>query len=46
MSRKGKFLDNVDVENFFSIIKQEIFYDKTYLSYEQLKSEIEKFIKY
>ncbi|MDC4182945.1 IS3 family transposase [Mycoplasma bradburyae] len=46
MSRKGNCLDNAVVEYFFSIIKQEIFYGKTYSSYEKLKSEIEKFIKY
>ncbi|MBF1283224.1 MAG: IS3 family transposase [Oribacterium parvum] len=46
MSRKGKCLDNAVMENFFSLLKQEIYYGVIYYSYEELKSEIERYIKY
>ena len=46
MSRKGTCLDNSIMENFFSILKQEIYYGRIFYSYEELKSEIERFIKY
>ena len=34
------------MENFFGILKQEMYYGKNYYSYEELKGEIEKYIKY
>ena len=34
------------MENFFGLLKQEIYYGVVYYSYEELKSEIERFIKY
>ena len=46
MSRKGNCLDNSIMENFFGLLKQEIYYGVVYYSYEELKSEIERFIKY
>ena len=46
MSRKGNCHDNCVMENFFGIMKQEIYYGKTYYSYEELKIAIEKYIKY
>ena len=46
MSRKGNCLDNAVMENFFGLLKQEIYYGVVYYSYEELKSEIERFIKY
>ncbi len=46
MSRKGKCLDNAVMENFFGLLKQEIYYGVIYYSYEELKSEIERYIKY
>lgn len=46
MSRKGNCLDNSVMENFFGLLKQEIYYGVVYYSYEELKGEIEKFIKY
>ena len=46
MSRKGKCLDNAVMENFFGLLKQEIYYGMIYYSYEELKSEIERYIKY
>ncbi|MEQ3451105.1 IS3 family transposase, partial [Enterococcus cecorum] len=46
MSRKGNCLDNSVMENFFGLLKQEIYYGVNYYSYEELKMEIERFIKY
>ncbi|MFR4817728.1 MAG: IS3 family transposase [Blautia stercoris] len=46
MSRKGNCLDNSVMENFFGLLKQEIYYGVVYYSYEELKSEIERFIRY
>lgn len=38
--------DNSVMENFFGIMKQEIYYGVVYHSYNELKSAIEKYIKY
>ena len=46
MSRKGNCLDNSVMENFFGLLKQEIYYGVVYYSFNELKSEIERFIKY
>ena len=46
MSRKGNCLDNSVMENFFGLLKQEIYYGTTFYSFEELKSKIEKYIKY
>jgi len=46
MSRKGNCLDNAPMENFFGILKQEMYYGQTYKSYEQLKQSIEIYIEY
>ena len=46
MSRKGNFHDNSVMENFFGIMKQEMYYGMTYYSYEELKIAIENYIKY
>ncbi len=46
MSRKGNCLDNSIMENFFGIIKQEIYYGNKFYSYDDLKNTIEKYIKY
>ena len=46
MSRKGNCHDNSVMENFFGLLKQEIYYGVVYYSYKELKSAIEKFIKY
>lgn len=34
------------MENFFGLLKQEIYYGTVYYSYEELKTEIEKYIRY
>lgn len=46
MSRKGNCYDNSVMENFFGILKQEIYYGVVYYSYEDLREAIEKYIKY
>ncbi|KAB1437819.1 IS3 family transposase [Candidatus Galacturonibacter soehngenii] len=46
MSRKGNCHDNSVMENFFGIMKQEMYYGEVYYSYEQLKDTIDKYIKY
>jgi putative transposase len=46
MSRKGNCLDNAIIENFFGILKSELFYLKKYKSIEQLKNEIKQYIYY
>lgn len=46
MSRKGNCYDNSVMENFFGILKQEMYYGITYYSFAELKGAIEKYIKY
>lgn len=46
MSRKGNCYDNSVMENFFGILKQEMYYGNTYYSFDELKNAIEKYIKY
>ena len=46
MSRKGNCLDNSPMENFFSLLKQEMFYGEEYKSYQHLKLEIEEYIRW
>ncbi|MFQ9512204.1 MAG: IS3 family transposase [Clostridia bacterium] len=46
MSRKGNCYDNSVMENFFGILKQEMYYGTTYYSFEELKDTIERYIKY
>jgi putative transposase len=46
MSRKGNCIDNSPIENFFGILKQEMYYGVIYHSYEELKTAIEEYIKY
>lgn len=46
MSRKGNCLDNAVIENFFGILKSELFHLKKYDSIVQLKKEIKDYIKY
>ncbi|MBC2345182.1 IS3 family transposase, partial [Listeria welshimeri] len=45
-SRKGTCLDNSPMENFFSILKQELYYGKVYRSQNELKRAIENYIYY
>lgn len=46
MSRKGNCYDNSPMENFFGIMKQEMYYGHTYTSFNELKHAIEKYICY
>mgnify|MGYP003280445959 CR=1 FL=1 len=46
MSRKGNCFDNAVMENFFGLMKQEMYYGVVYYSYEELTSSIERYIKY
>ncbi len=46
MSRKGNCHDNSVMENFFGIMKQEMYYGKVYYNYEELVEAIEKYIYY
>jgi putative transposase len=46
MSRKGNYLDNAIIENFFVILKTEMFYTQKFQSIQELKKEIDKYITY
>lgn len=46
MSRKGNCHDNSVMENFFGILKQEMYYGNVFYSYEELESAIINYIKY
>ncbi|NTL44070.1 IS3 family transposase [Enterococcus faecium] len=46
LSRKGNCLDNSLMENFFGLLKQEIFHRKVYNCFEELKSAIDSYIYY
>lgn len=46
MSRKGNCLDNAVVENFFGILKSELFYLKKYKTLKDLKKDIIEYIQY
>jgi transposase InsO family protein len=46
MSRKGNCLDNSLMENFFSLLKQEIFHGEAYHSFDELKTAIDDYIYY
>lgn len=44
MSRKGNCLDNALVENFFSVMKQEMYYGQVYATDKELSEAIDKYI--
>lgn len=46
MSRVGRCIDNGPMENFWGIIKEEMYRLKTYTSFEELASDIKKYIKF
>lgn len=46
MSRKGNCHDNAVMENFFGIMKQEMYHGRVYRSHEELKEAIERYIDY
>lgn len=46
MSRKGNCYDNAVMENFFGLMKQEIYHGRTYNSFEELETAITNYIHY
>jgi putative transposase len=46
MSRKGNCLDNAVIENFFGLLKSELFYLETFESINQFKEELVNYINY
>lgn len=46
MSRKGNCLDNAIMENFFGLLKSELFYLQEFKSMEDFKHGLEKYIDY
>ena len=46
MSRKGNCLDNSLAENFFGLLKSELFYMKEYKTVEELEKDITEYIDY
>lgn len=46
MSRKGNCIDNSPMENFFGLLKQEMYYGEERVSYSTLKNRIENYIYY
>ena len=46
MSRKGNCLDNSPMENFFGLLKQEMYYGVELRTYEELKQDLELYIEY
>ncbi len=46
VSRKGNCHDNSVMENFFGLLKQEIYYGHIFTSYEELKQALEQWIHY
>ncbi len=46
MSRKGNCYDNAPMENFFSLLKREIYYGHNYRSRKELVQAIEQYIRY
>lgn len=46
MSRKGNCYDNAPIENFFGVMKQEMYYGKIYNSYKELEAAITEYIRY
>ncbi len=46
MSHKGNCYDNSIMENFFGILKQEMYYGISYFSFDELKYAIKQYIRY
>ena len=46
MSRRGNCLDNAVMENFFGLLKTEMYYRHSFTSAEHLMKEIEEYIDY
>ena len=46
MSRKGNCLDNSPMENFFGILKQEMYHGEALCSFNKLKAKIARYMDY
>ena len=46
MSRKGNCLDNATMESFFGVLKSECFHLKKFTSIDELKTELDAYIRY
>ena len=46
MSRKGNCLDNSPMENFFGLLKQEMYYGEALCSFEELREKLIEYIDY
>ena len=46
MSRKGNCLDNAVIENFFGLLKSELFYLQEFKSMEHFKQELIAYLDY
>lgn len=46
MSRKGTCADNAAMENFFGLLKQEMYYGEALVTFNELKQRIEQYITY
>jgi len=46
MSRRGNCLDNSPMENFFGLMKQEMYHGVIYEPFEELKQAVDKYIYY
>ncbi len=46
MSRRGSCLDHSPIENFFGLMKQEMYYGETYHSFEELNKAVNEYIYY
>ncbi len=46
MSRRGNCLDNSPMENFFGLMKQEMYHGKVYYSFEELNQAVTEYIFY
>ncbi|SDI42309.1 IS3 family transposase, partial [Dolosicoccus paucivorans] len=46
MSRVGKCIDNGPMENFWGIIKEEMYHLKTYKSFEELENDVKQYIEF
>ncbi|KAA0565461.1 transposase [Bacillus sp. CH30_1T] len=44
MSRKATCADNAVMENFFGVLKQEMYYGEKLVTFEDLRSRIEEYI--
>ena len=46
MSRRGNCIDNSPMENFFGLLKQEMYYGEKFRSIEELKEKIIEYISW